>query len=348
MQLMDVASTFRSPGSEWERDHLVDIVSNVAVQLKFNDVLERAFVVAQDAKNVWERASALSHVGNAYAMAGDKPRAMSIAHCIEDTVAEGLRNQFPRRHVRGAILLASTVSAAHSTVGGLSEESVVPRYLAVPRALTCSREATVPEERDSLISIVQRLSKWEVATIPLYVLLKKAVVDRDVDALATVEHWERESFNATSKSTIRVLRVLATTKDPKELVETAHRVVDSYDNLGVIPEAALAVVDPLATAGMPEAAAAIVDRLRDSAQRPRADANQQVSWEAAAFVASQRQRGGAVFQEPLIALLDHARDVGMLSAARTLADTAPTIAALFDAQSTLDLLGPTDEAATPK
>ena len=53
---------FRSPGYEWERDHVVGIVSDVAVDLRFEDVLERAFVVADETRNTWERASALSRV----------------------------------------------------------------------------------------------------------------------------------------------------------------------------------------------------------------------------------------------------------------------------------------------
>jgi len=349
LELMDIAAGFRSPGSEWERDHLVDIVSTAAVHLQFNDVLERAFIVARDTRNIWERASALSRVGYAYAMAGDKTRALSIAQGVEDTVAEGLRNQFPRKEVQGALLLTAVASnSVHPVDISLTEESLDPRYLDVTRALTYEVASVVPERDKSLKSIVENLLKWKVAVFPLYMLLKKAVSEGDTDTLATVDRWEQETWDTSKRETVQGLRILAMKKDLQELGETARSIVDSFYRLDVIPEAALAVVDALVTAGMSHEASLIVDRLKNSARQPRADANQQVAWETAAFLVSQRLNGGTGLQEPLIALLDHARDVGMLTTARTIADTAPAIAALFGPQSVLDMLGVIDEAATLK
>jgi len=179
-------------------------------------------------------------------------------------------------------------------------------------------------------------------------LLKKAVSEGDTDTLATVDRWEPETWDTSKGETVQGLRILAMKKDSQELGETARSIVDSFYRLDVIPEAALAVVDALVTAGMSDEASLIVDRLKNSARQSRADANQQVAWETAAFLVSQRLNGGTGLQEPLIALLDHARDVGMLTTARTIANKASAIAALFGPQSVLDMLGVIDEAATLK
>jgi len=97
-------------------------------------------------------------------------------------------------------------------------------------------------------------------------------------------------------------------------------------------------------AGLTEDAAGMATSLRSSAERPRLDAADEVTWEAVAYLASQRLNGFAGSLEALIALLDHARAVDLVRTALTLADTAPAIAVLAGAQSLRDLLSVVDEA----
>lgn len=355
LKLLDDADTFKSPGYEWERDHIVEIVSAAAVDLRFNDVLERAVEVADHTRNIWERASALSRVGRSYATAGDKPRARSILKIIEEGIADGLRRQFRRKHIRGAFLLANALSDRLGRDDLMNDdESFDPRYLAVARAVLLSAGG-VSNGDESLAAIVDSMAQWQVEEYCDYTLFKLVAAAHDVEADAAVLRLDERAGVGWTKETIQNLRKLAMSKEKEELLATARAVVDSFHGnepsngdwtvaTTPRPGAAYAVVDALMTAGLSKEAAGFVEDLRISSNRPRANALDKVGWEAVAYLAEYRLLGAAGSQPALIALLDHAR-VDSICAAETLAATAPAIAAMVSVSSINKLFDMVDEVA---
>ena len=258
--------------------------------------------------------------------------------------------------MRGALLLAAALSdTTHVEDVGADEDSWDPRYLAVANAVMRGRAGGVSKDSPSFTVIFESLTHWAVEEFSLYTLLKLVAAEDDLDAAAAVERWEAQTGDAMKRAKVRDLRVLAVSREPQELVKTAGSVLESFGRLNryprgyriatVIPGAALAVIDALMTAGLSEEASGMV---RDSRALPNdhgSRANDEVAWEAAAYLAAQRLNGDAGSQQALIALLDHARNVDMMRTALTLADTAPAIADLAGAQTVRDLLSIVDETA---